>query len=99
MLLYGSSRAGGSAVSPSYHDLPLFVVILILIQHFNNFYGNIFTIVIKETITSNSAILINDIKMISNHKIISTFQENLSYIGNKKGCNMCVEKYDEISMQ
>ena len=56
---------------------------------------NIFTNDIEKSIKSKSGILINDI---SDHKIIFTFQENLSYI-EKSEKYIYTEKYDEISMQ
>ena len=56
---------------------------------------NIFTNDIEKSIKSKSGILINDI---SDHKIIFTFQENLSYI-EKTEKYIYTEKYDEISMQ
>ena len=56
---------------------------------------NIFTNDIEKIIKSKSGILINDI---SDHKIIFTFQENLSYI-EKTEKYIYTEKYDEISMQ
>ena len=56
---------------------------------------NIFTNDIENNIKSKSGI--NDI---SDHKIIFTFQENLSYMNlYENGKYIYTEKYDEISMQ
>ena len=57
--------------------------------------ANIFTNDIENSIKAKSGILINDI---NDHKIIFTFQENLSY-KVKTEIYIYTEKYDEISMQ
>ena len=56
---------------------------------------NIFSNDIEETMKSKSGILINDI---SDHQMIFTFHENLSYI-EKIDKYIYVEKHDEISLE
>ena len=56
---------------------------------------NIFSNDIEETMKSKSGILINDI---SDHQMIFTFYENLSYI-EKIDKYIYVEKQDEISLE
>ena len=56
---------------------------------------NIFTNDIEETMKSKCGLLINDI---SDHQMMFTFHENLSYIEKIKKY-IYVEKYNEISLQ
>jgi len=57
---------------------------------------NIFTNNIEENNTSKSGILINDIGH-SDHKMIFTYQENITYIEKNKKC-ITIENRDEVSI-